>query len=85
MAYKSEQAYKTEFNALIVGATHMVGRAVQIRVNLAKVGKRGNRYATGPVAVATKAAFAVLGRLSTFKGEGERNPRPASTRPAARR
>lgn len=79
MAFQSEAAYKAEYNSLVVGATAMLKRAVQVRVNLGKVGKRGNKYATGPVASATKSACMALGSLKTFKGPFERNA------PAARR
>ncbi len=74
MAYKSEAAYKVEFNALVVGATAMLERASQVRVNLGKIGKRGNKFATGPVATSVKTAVASAKAIKTFKGEGERNP-----------
>jgi len=78
---KTESAYKAEFNALIVGATAMLARAVQVRKNIASLGKKGNKYSTGPVAVKTASISASLAALPTFKGEGERNPKA----PAARR
>lgn len=76
---KTLPAYKAEYNALIVGATAMLERAVQVRKNAASLAKRGNRIATGPVALSTASIAASLKRLPTFKGEGERNVAPAST------
>jgi hypothetical protein len=69
---KTEAAYKEEYNALIVGATTSLERAVQVRKNLAKIKPR-SRYATGPVFVATVAAHNALKALKTFKGAFERN------------
>jgi hypothetical protein len=70
---KTEAQYKEEFNSLIVGATAMLGRAVQVRKNLASLGKRGNHYSTGPVALATGAAYKALLAIKTFTGAFERN------------
>ena len=71
---KTEAAYKEEYNSLVVGATAMLERAVQVRKNLASLGKRGNSYATGPVARQTTQVAAYLKGLKTFKGAFERNP-----------
>lgn len=70
---KTEAAYKAEFNALLQGATVAAERMVQVRKNLSSLGKRGNSYATGPVARSVGSIFTSLKAVKSFKGEGERN------------
>lgn len=76
---KTLAAYKAEYNALVQGMTAMAERAVQVRKNAAALAARGNRIASGPVFTSTTAIARSLKALPTFKGEGERNVRPASS------
>lgn len=69
---KTEAAYKAEYNSLVVGATAMLERAVQVRKNLTKVA-RGN-HSTSPNGSAASAAHKAVSSLKTYKGEFERNP-----------
>ena len=83
---KSPEAYKSEFNQLIIAATVALERAVQVRKNLAKLNP-GTRvsYVNGPIGLAVTAAYNSVKAIKTFKGAFERNPGVPAARTAARR